>query len=432
MDQSLILVISEVRGDTRRYRSLHLIEQLQLAGAPCRFVHAADLHGINFQAQTYRMVVFQRVACPPYFERMTDKMLAAGTVILSDFDDLIFDPSMFQFINSPDFVDPVRRDLYKQKMVNIEKMLVRSEACLASTEFLAGRIRQTGKSTWVHRNAFSLEMLAHAEKARASKTQLVDGVVTLGYASGTPTHNKDFELIKPVIMNVMSSYPQVRLRLVGPLDPGEGWGELEGRIQSSPHVPWRKLPEILAGFDVNLAPLDMNPFAQSKSEIKWMEAGMAEVPTIASPTEAFRYAIRHGENGWLAETADDWQEGLSMLVEDAALRKRLASQAYLDILREYHPVKRAEQLAEILEEISVNLRKLTLFTNGLPTAEAIYQRAEAKKSDPVWMPAHYEREPSQIKLGMYELRTWGIRKLILSAWVYFRRLVSPIFPFHQA
>ncbi len=80
-------------------------------------------------------------------------------------------------------------------------------------------------------------------------------------------------------------------------------------------VPWRDLPEKLAKLDINIAPLVMNnPFGKSKSEIKYVEAGLVRVPTIASPTEAFKFAIQSGVNGILAADEEEWSDALAMLV----------------------------------------------------------------------------------------------------------------------
>ena len=66
-------------------------------------------------------------------------------------------------------------------------------------------------------------------------------------------------------------------------------------------MPWRNLPSIQVRFDINLAPLEINnPFGQSKSEIKYVEAALLRVPTIASPSDSYSAAIRHAENGYLA------------------------------------------------------------------------------------------------------------------------------------
>jgi len=428
-----LLITCEVRGDTRRYRSLHLVEQLNFLGITCCFLHLADLSQVDPAVFRWDMIVFQRAAYGQRIRKLMDYYMRRGTVIFSDFDDLIFDIGMFQHINSPDFVDPIRSYLYKKTMQNIHTTLQRSEGSLASTEYLAARIREEGKPAWVHRNAFSLEMLRAAENARLEKKRhLKRNTLVIGYASGTPTHNRDFEMIKPALLEVMRKHPQVELHLVGPLDVGEGWGTLSERIRHFPLVPWRDLPFLLAGFDLNLAPLVMdNPFAQSKSEIKWMEAAMVETPTIASPTDAFRFAIRHQENGWLAETGEDWKNGLDALIQDHSLRENLARQAYDDVHRHYHPAKRAEDLAKTLNEIFMALRGRPFFPGDIPTREEMMDRIEERGSGHEWVPAKYERDPSYFKLGFYALRNRGVKSLLMSAWVWFRRMIAPIFPFRK-
>lgn len=425
-----VLIISYVRGDTRRYRVLHTLEQLALLVIDGRYIHLSDLIICKELSERRDFVLLHRVPFDQCVQKLIHKQFLNNLIVFSDFDDLIFDLGAFRFINSPDFSDAFRVNLYLQEMQRIYATLQRSEGSLASTNYLAARIRQEGKPAWVHRNAFSLEMLKQSEKARLEKKKR-DALV-IGYASGTPTHNRDFEMIKPALIEVMRKYRHVELHIIGPLDIGEGWGVLSERIRHFPLVPWRELPFVLAGFDINLAPLVMdNPFAQSKSEIKWMEAAMVETPTIASPTEAFRYAVHHHENGWLAETSEDWVTGLETLVEDSMLRERLARQAYFDVQQRYHPAQRAVELASTLDDIFNNLRGEPFFTNGVPTREEVMSRAEGRDQAQVWIPVIYERDPSYLKLGIYALRTRGIKNLLMSVWVFFRRMIAPIFPFRK-
>lgn len=426
-DNRGVLIISEVRGDTRRYRALHLVEQLRLAGIDTEYVHMADPQVWKAAERPWSIVVLHRLAYGKQVERLCARLRRNGALILTDFDDLIFDLAAFPFIHSPDFVDPIRVAYYKQNMRNHLATLESSDGALVSTNFLAERVRGVGKPAWVHRNAFSLEMLAFSEAARKQKGQRSDGRVVVGYASGTPTHDLDFEQIKPALIELMGRHGQVDLCLVGPVDPGTGWDGLSGRIYHRPFVPWRKLPEILASFDINLAPLVAdNPFAQSKSEIKFMEAAMVETPTIASPTDAFRFAVRHGKTGFLAGNAAEWSEALSALVEDPALRAQMGQQAYLHVLQNYHPETRAAQLIETLNLICQNVGGRQFAAAGCG--------AEVRKIQPAqpggrWLPERYEREAPLFLMGLYSMRNLGFQTLLRRVWIFLRRAAAPVFPF---
>ena len=68
---------------------------------------------------------------------------------------------------------------------------------------------------------------------------------------------------------------------------------------------------VLASIDVNLAPLEIgNPYCESKSQLKIFEAGLVEVPTIASAISSYIEAIDHEVDGFLASTEQDWQDAM--------------------------------------------------------------------------------------------------------------------------
>lgn len=431
--QTTCLILSGVRGDTRRYRALHLLEQLQLLGVPSRFVHLTDPSVQKYIQPGLRFAILHRVPYEPVSQALLERMRANGTVIISDFDDLVFNVEMFPHINSPDFADPVRTGLYKSNMENLRRMLAESEGAIASTDYLSQEMQRFGKRTWVHRNAFSLEMLHYANRVRSLGRQSGNGRVVIGYASGTPTHNRDFEMIRPALQEVMRRCPRVDLSLIGPLELGTGWEGLEGRIMRQGLIPWRELPGRLCGFDINLAPLVAdNPFSQSKSEIKYMEAGMLGIPTVASPTDAFAYAIRQGENGYLASSEDEWVNTVLRLAEDSDLRRRTGEQARQAVMENHHPSYRAAQLAALLNEISAELRGQPFLESGVPSRAELLTRAENVLAEKRWLTAGYEKDPSNFQLGLYSLRHDGLKPTVLKVWVFVRRLLSPIFPFRKA
>ncbi len=120
-------------------------------------------------------------------------------------------------------------------------------------------------------------------------------------------------------------------------------------------MPLNGLPNELARFDINLAPLEVgNPFCEAKSELKFFEAALVEVCTVASPTGPMRRAIRDGETGRLADTPAEWDAALRTLIDDPALRRRMAHAAYLDVLARFGPRVGAESFRFVLEQLSGN------------------------------------------------------------------------------
>jgi glycosyltransferase involved in cell wall biosynthesis len=427
-----VVILSGVRGDTRRYRTFHPYEQLCLAGVDCQLSHIID-PDLPSRLERAAIVIFHRTPFDPYVERLIQSVRSHGGVCLLDIDDLLFDPAAFHWIDSPDFVDPLRAALYQEDMRRHRLTLEACAAVTASTDFLAEQARRLGKPAWVHRNAFSHEMLALSQAAVQRRWRPPhSGRVVIGYASGTPTHDRDFEVARPAIQEVLRSYPQAELWLVGPLDPGQDWEALAGRVRTYPFVPWRELPALLAQFDINLAPLVVdNPFAQSKSEIKYMEAALVLVPTIASPTEAYRFAIRSGENGLLAASPQEWAEALRRLVEQPDLRRAIGESAYADVLPRYHPATRAAELLTTLDQVSRQFLAGPLEVPRLPARDAAQGQAGASPEGYPVGP-EVERTPTLAQMALYSLRYRGARTVLMQVWIYFRRLLAPIFPFPKA
>lgn len=68
-------------------------------------------------------------------------------------------------------------------------------------------------------------------------------------------------------------------------------------------------------------------FNEAKSEIKWIEAALVKVPTVASNLGAFKEMIIHNETGVLVDDSS-WFGELNKLIESVELRKHIAEKAY--------------------------------------------------------------------------------------------------------
>lgn len=121
-----------------------------------------------------------------------------------------------------------------------------------------------------------------------------------------------------------------------------------GKVEVIEFVDYLKMLEIMAMVDINIAPLVINDFTNSKSELKFFEAGLVEAVTIASPTYAYKRAINDGENGILAKP-DEWFLKMEDLYKDNKERKRIAKNAREIVLKEYYGKNVLKKIEEAYE-----------------------------------------------------------------------------------
>lgn len=329
-----VLFVAPVSVDTAtsRYRCAHIAEALTYAGHQADVVCADD----NNVVVQHDVVVLHRLHGNGVGQRFLDAARSVGAVALYGVDDLIFTREFAIHAGMLHTDDPVRYRYHRWEADENRTMLHACDGVLTSTEYLAEQIREEtnrAKPVWVVRNFPGEELRDRLQKSAREALQFRrirrDDRVTLGYLSGSPTHDGDLADIAQPLANVMAMHPHVRLLIVGrvKLPPLLEPFAAMGRIRRHQPVPWRDLPALMSGIDVNLAPLDpTRAFAHAKSEVKFVEAALAGIPTLAGWAAGFADGLREGEC-LLANTAAEWEELLTRLVSDARYR---ADRALID------------------------------------------------------------------------------------------------------
>ena len=255
-----------------------------------------------------------------------------GAVVVFDIDDLIVEPELAK----PEIIDGMRSqrhdtDLIIDYFARMQRTLRAADYGCAPTPYLSEFLQRYTKTIWNKLsfqlpNGFDEDVLRRSRlAARRRRQEEDDGLVRIGYAAGSKTHQADFW------RRVGSGRPDharaprsaagavpvtVGRRARDRRVPGASTACTD-QIEYRQIVPLPELPNEVARFDINLAPLEVgNIFCEAKSELKYFEAALVDVPTVASPTEPYRNAIRHGETGFLADTTDEWYAALKQLVQD--------------------------------------------------------------------------------------------------------------------
>lgn len=348
-----VLFLSGAPEVARRYRCDHQAEQLQLLGAT---THIGVFGKIDLTAAVdrYTSFVLHRVPWGSDVEVFFERTRALGKPVLFDTDDLVFDLNVPDYVSALEDLPQDEVKLYREGLHRYRRTMRECDAVVVSTAALQRLAADVHDRVVVAPNVASREMTEAAEavlRAKPGETRLA-GHVTIGYMSGTNTHKRDFAEAADGLLKVLDARPQARLRIVGPLIVDPRFERLSDRVERLPTQSWRRLARSQAGIDVNLAPLEpANPFTESKSSIKWIEAGIVGIPTIASPRPDFERVIQDGENGFLAEGADTWERKLLALVDDSDLRRQVGEQARRDVLARHTTCARAADYYETLRDL---------------------------------------------------------------------------------
>jgi glycosyltransferase involved in cell wall biosynthesis/SAM-dependent methyltransferase len=342
----------------------HEYRVARLAGALSALGHVASVRTVPEAALQYAsevgrasLIVLWRCVWGPEVERVVTRARRAGAVVVFDVDDLMTEPrfgvgAVVDGIRSQGLTESEAQHWFAKMRRTAEE----SGACLCTTEPLASQLRQLGKPTWVIPNGYDDAAMSRSQLAtRTRRLARHDGLVRIGYAAGSLTHQRDFAQVAPAVAAVLRSTPRARLVVFrGALKLAEfpEFDDLADQVEWRDVVALPDLPSELARFDINLAPLEVgNPFCEAKSPLKVFEAALVEVPTIASPTEPFRAAIEHGVTGFLAADDDAWRDCLHRLVGDVPLRRDIGRAALAAMRWPYGPDRRRQLVAAVLDQV---------------------------------------------------------------------------------
>ena len=169
------------------------------------------------------------------------------------------------------------------------------------------------------------------------------------YWGGGASHYEDFYYLKDPLRIIFEKYKNVKLVLQG-LITKNGKFKFSGLLETIPEdkielYPWEHFmgyPYKTASINptIGLIPLkDMN-FNYSKSPIKWIELSAIEVPCVVSYVSPYKeMASLHKEDNAIFiehnEDVDAWVKGISMLIDDIELRKKISKNAYETVLEHF-------------------------------------------------------------------------------------------------
>lgn len=357
-----------------RYRVAHQREQLLANGIKSNEVLFENV--TLDLVKRYRLFIFFRC---PYTDTIGEFIKLAKQhhkTVLFDVDDLVIDRKYTDQIKFVQSMSPEDKRDYDSGVDRMHQTLRLCDGAITTTRRLAEELKNYVPEVYINRNVASdkMIMLSDAavyerdtlprtplEKANSRKERrrilelrekyqkrIESGEVTIGYFSGSITHNDDIKMVLPVLVRLMSKYDLLRLCFVGELDLPAELEPFRARISALPFVHWTKLPGLVAGVDINIAPIEDTIFNEAKSENKWTEAALVKVPTVASRVGAFKDVIEDGKTGLLCGTEDEWFDAISRLIEQPELRRQIGERAYQTVQSGWYTVFSGKGLSDYL------------------------------------------------------------------------------------
>ena len=345
-----VLFLVGIDGAPLRYRAQLPAEAIARRGVASTIAHYRD-PDVAARAAAADVVVVYRVPATPQVLALIEATRAAGTPVLFDVDDLIFDPTIADEIPALQLLPAAESTLWLQGVQRYRTTMEACDAYIGSTAALVDHARRVvGIEAYLFENGVGAALGAASEVATTRPRR--PGPLRVGYFSGTTTHDADWRHIEAAVASVLVAHPDVELWLGGPLAPTEAvMATLGERVHRIPWTAWEALPEVLRDIDINLAPLEPGSrFNDAKSAIKWLEAALVATPTIASPTAPFVDAITPGRTGWLADSPDEWALALHHALAHGADRVTVGEHARRAALLRWSPFRQADRYLAILDQ----------------------------------------------------------------------------------
>lgn len=266
-----------------------------------------------FQSRKYDAVYVQREAFmigTTMFERLFK--VFSGKLIF-DFDDAIWLPNVSEGNKALNFLKDPKKT---------EKLIKAADMVFAGNDYLKDYALQFNSNVKIVPTTIDTSWYKPGD--------LKQSKVCIGW-TGSSTTIQHFETLIPVLRKLKEKYGDaIRFKVIG--DPNYVNKELD--IQG---LPWKSDTEVedLQDIDIGVMPLPDSQWTQGKCACKGLQYMAAGIATIMSPVGVNKDIIIEGENGFLANSENEWLEAIEKLIENEALRKSLGEKGRNTVVDDY-------------------------------------------------------------------------------------------------
>ncbi len=325
------LLLYDEPMEESRYRLHHLKEQLFGVGIESECLSVDEVS--TAQVRRYKWIIVYRCTLSKKLRRLINAGNESGAAIWYSIDDYIFDEKVLQKSKIS------KLSTYREialKCQGIWDCMKECDGILVPTEAMKNVVKGAfkGKTVLVQRDVVSYELLAISKRSLSHRRIRYDSII-LGFLGDKEAYDAEFSAIEPIILEILDEYPQVKLRIGGAAEISKELEMIGERVKRWNEKNWQERPSLYSKIDIQLMPIPKDPYYETKSERKWLEASLVKIPTVMSYTEEMSKVVKHGENGMLCRSKEEWKQVLIRLIEDAQLRKQIGENAQEAVLSEH-------------------------------------------------------------------------------------------------
>lgn len=354
----VLLVIEETVPQCFRYRVEQKMHQLDALGWDNEWVSWRNGSLARERMHLFDIVLFYRV---PGFDDVLLTIRYAKAIkkmTIFDTDDLIFDRARLEEkfkggsgqLSEHDYEQMLKgAELYQSALKLCNYATTSTPALKIEIEKVIGKGRCE-----VLPNALDQVVYDVLDSPMAERPA---GVVRLLYGSGTRTHDEDFALVGGVLARLMEKHSNLEIVIIGYLSLPAPLEAYSDRIHRFGLMDFDVYLTALRYADISIAPLEEGIFADCKSEIKWLEAGVFGVPSVVTPTSTYRDIVEPGVDGFFASNEAEWEKHIGDLIESGALRSKIGEAARVKARANYGRAAMQTHMAQTLNHFQADMCK---------------------------------------------------------------------------
>lgn len=275
-------------------------------------------------------LVFIHIEIVPYFFSFPERLLSWLSIpYIIDFDDAIF----HQYDNHSSWLV---RLLLRNKIRNI---MQGAHCVIAGNDYIASYANDAGARR-VHILPTVVDMNRYSKaKSSSDKDKFIIGWI------GSLSTSKYLDFISPALRELCSDGHTI-VKVIG------ADTEVLRGIPVEYH-DWDESSEIehLHTFDVGIMPLPDDLWEKGKCGFKLIQYMAIGIPVIASPVGMNVDIVEPGINGYLASNHDDWVRSITLLRENADLRKELGSNGRKKVEAKYSLQFASQDMVRIIKSV---------------------------------------------------------------------------------